>query len=593
MNNMIIRLWAHLTKQRKIQFTLFLVLTIFGSLLEVISLGAIIPFLAALSSPDKMLTFPIISDILIYLSVTQPNEIMLIITILFVFAAVTSGSIRLLILYISPKLAFMTTHDLGVKIYRLTLHQPYEKHLEKPSSEIIAGITAKTYTVSGILQAGINFVNSSALILFISTALVLLDPRIAVIAGFGIGGVYLIVTFFVRKKLDINSNHIGVESSQTIRALQEGLSGIRDIILDSSQDFYCNIYNSSDKKLRKAQSSNMFIQGSPRYYVETLGMIIIAGIALSLGNSPNGLLESLPILGALALGAQRLLPALQQVFGTWSLIRGHKRPMNDVLDLLDQPAVKVMNSSYSESLLIKDKIELKNVDFSYSSNNQPVLFDVNFSFPRGSKIAFIGTTGSGKSTIIDLLMGLLKPTKGEMLIDGVALDESRYSQWQKQIAHVPQKINLIDGTIIENIVLGSAFEYVDYELLNKVTEQAQLLDFINKRPDGYDTKVGEFGSALSGGQIQRIGIARALYKKASVLVLDEATSALDGVTENNMMAAISKSNKDLTIIIVTHRLSTVKDCDIIFELDSGKLVAKGTYNELIKFSSVFKKMVEV
>ena len=590
---MIIRLWTHLTKQRKIQFILFLVLTVLGSLLEVISLGAIIPFLAALSSPDKMLTFPIISDVLIYFSVTQPDEIMLFITILFVFAVFISGTIRLLILYVSPKLAFMTTHDLGVKIYQLTLHQPYEKHLEKPSSEIIAGITAKTFTVSGILQAGIGFINSSALIIFISTALVLLDPKIAMIAGFGIGGVYLIVTFFVRKKLDINSNHIGVESSQTIRALQEGLSGIRDIILDSSQDFYCNIYNSSDKKLRKAQSSNMFIQASPKYYVETLGMIIIAGIALSLGNSPNGLLESLPILGALALGAQRLLPALQQVFGTWSLVRGHKRPMNDVLDLLDQPTFKDMNSIHDDLLLVKDQIELKNVDFSYSSNNQPVLFDVNFSFPRGSKIAFVGTTGSGKSTIIDLIMGLLKPTKGEMLIDGIALDNSRYSQWQKQIAHVPQKIHLIDGTIVENIVLGSAFEDIDHNLLNEVTEQAQLLDFINQRPDGYDTKVGEFGNALSGGQIQRIGIARALYKKASILVLDEATSALDGVTEHNMMAAISKSNKNLTIVIVTHRLSTVKDCDIIFELDSGRLVAKGTYNELIKFSSVFKKMVEV
>jgi len=593
MNNIIIRLWGHLTKQRKIQFTLFLILTIVGSLLEVISLGAIIPFLAALSSPDKMLTFPVISDILIYFNIIQPDRIMLYLTILFISGALISGSIRLLILYISPKLAFMTTHDLGVKIYRLFLHQPYEKHLETTSSEIIAGITAKTYTVSGILLAGIAFINSLALIIFISTALVLLDPKIAMISGLGIGGVYLIVTSLVRKKLDINSNHIGIESSKTIRALQEGLSGIRDIILDSSQKFYCDIYNTSDKKHRSAQSSNMFIGASPKYIVESLGMVIIAGVAFSLGNSQDGLVGSLPLLGALALGAQRLLPALHQIFSTWSLIRGHKRPMYDVLDLLDQPIVKTMDSSHRGLIFAKDKIELKNVNFSYASNNQPVLFDVNFSFPKGVKIAFIGTTGSGKSTIIDLIMGLLKPTKGAVLIDGIALDDNNYSQWQKQIAHVPQKIYLIDGTILENIVLGSAFEDIDRDLLKEVVTQAQLLDFINERPDGYNTKVGEFGSALSGGQIQRVGIARALYKKASILVLDEATSALDSVTEHNMMAAISKSNKDLTIVIVTHRLSTVKDCDIIFELDSGRLVAKGTYNELLKSSLVFKKMVEL
>jgi len=591
MANIIMRLWVHLAKKRKIQFSFFLVLTIFGSLLEVVSLGAIIPFLAALSSPDKMLTFPIISDILIYFDITQHNKIMMFTTVMFIVAAVFSGSIRILILYVSPKLAFMTTHDLGVKIYRLHLHQPYEKHLERSSSEIIAGITAKTYTVSGILQAFINFINSFALITFISIALLLLDPQIAMIAAFGIGSVYLIVTFVVRKKLDINSEHIGLESSQTIRALQEGLSGIRDIILDSSQKFYCNIYNTSDRKLRIAQASNMFIQGSPRYLVESLGMVIIAAIALSLSDSKNGLLDALPVLGALALGAQRLLPALQQVFSTWSLLNGFRRPVLDVLDLLDQPDLQ--NNFFSkEKLKAKQKIELKNVNFSYASSHQQILFDISLSFQKGSKIAFIGSTGSGKSTIIDLIMGLLKPTKGEVLIDGIRLDESLYQKWQNQIAHVPQKIHLIDASIAENIVLGSSIKEIDQKILDDVTQQAQLSDFIQDSPNGYNTRVGEYGNALSGGQIQRIGIARALYKQANVLVLDEATSALDGVTEDNMMTAISNLNKDVTIIMVTHRLSTVKDCDLIFELDAGKLVGKGTYEELRKTSAIFKKMVE-
>ena len=592
MINIFPRLWGHITKRRKIQFILFLILTVIGSLVEVVSLGAIIPFLAALSNPEKMLTFPIISDILIHFNVTKPQQIMLLLTVFFASAALIAGSIRHLILYISPKLAFMTAHDLGVKIYRLILYQPYEKHLEKNTSEIIAGITAKTYAVSGVLLAGINFVNSLALIIFISIGLVLLDPYIAIVSAFGFGSVYLIVSFIVRKRLNVNSEHIGKETTQTIRALQEGLNGIRDIILDSSQLFYSNIYNTSDLKLRKAQSSNMFIQGSPRNIVETLGMVIIAGVALSLSNTKGGIVSSLPLLGALALGAQRLLPALQRVFATWSLIAGHKRPIIDVLELLDQPDPSTHKTLNYKSLLVEKSIELKNVSFRYASNNKTVLFDVNLSFSKGSKIAFVGPTGSGKSTVIDLIMGLLKPSEGKIIIDGKALNSDYYDKWQKQIAHVPQKIHLMDTTIAENVALGTPADQINHKLLIDVIKQSQLLDFINNSSDGYNSMVGESGKSLSGGQIQRIGIARALYKQANVLIFDEATNALDTMTEQKVMSSISQSNKDITIIMVTHRLSTVKNCDIIFELESGRIVSQGSYNQLLQSSKAFKKMVE-
>ena len=592
MINIFIRLWGHVLKRRKIQFILFLILTVIGSLVEVVSLGAIIPFLAALSNPEKMLTFPIISDILIHFNVTKPQQIMLLLTVFFASAAVIAGSIRLLILYLSPKLAFMTAHDLGVKIYRLILYQTYEKHLEKSTSEIIAGITAKTYAVSGVLQAGINFINSLALIIFISTGLVLLDPYIAIISALGFGGVYLIVTFIVRKRLNVNSEHIGKETTQTIRALQEGLNGIRDIILDSSQRFYSNIYNTSDLKLRRAQSSNMFIQGSPRNIVETLGMVIIAGVALSLSNTKGGIVDSLPLLGALALGAQRLLPALQQVFATWSLIAGYKRPVIDVLELLSQPEPLTHKHLKYKSMFFEKSIELKNVSFRYASNNETVLFDVNLSFLKGSKIAFVGPTGGGKSTVIDLIMGLLKPSEGKIIIDGEVLNSDYCDKWQSQIAHVPQKIHLMDATIAENVALGIPTDQINHKLLKDVIKQSQLFDFINNSSNGYNSKVGESGKALSGGQIQRIGIARALYKQANVLVFDEATSALDTMTEQKVMSSISQSNKDITIILVTHRLSTVKDCDIIFELESGRIIAQGSYNQLLQSSKAFKKMVE-
>jgi len=593
MIKIIIRLWGHLSKKKKVRFLLFFMLMLLGSLVEVISLSSILPFLSAFSNTETVMGYPVISDILIYYDLTEPDQVILSLTVVFITAVLIAGGVRLLLLFLGTKLSFSSGHELSVDVYKRTLYQPYEVHMERNSSEIIAGITIKVSNVTNVLNSSVAFLNSLILIVIVALALVLLNPVVAFLSAISFIFFYGLVTWLVHGKLHINSQHVSTESTQIVKVLQEGMNGIRDIILDSSQNIYCAVFGKSDLKLKNAQSSNIVISASPRFVMESFGMVVIAVIAFSLYTPENGIANSLPLLGALAIGAQRMLPASQQCFSAWSSIIGSKASLLDVLELLDQPESSLSVESDIKPLSFEKLIELKDVSFRYGINQHNTLSSINISLEKGSKIGFIGSTGSGKSTAIDLIMGLLKPTKGEIIIDGLILKDKHLRKWQKSISHVPQSVYLSDATIAENITFGTPADTIDQNLLNKVTAEAQLLDFIESTPKKYNTNVGESGTCLSGGQVQRIGIARALYKKANILILDEATSALDSVTEKRVMKAISESNKDLTIIIITHRLSTIKDCDVIYEFESGKVISKGTYNELLKSSSSFQKMTKI
>jgi ATP-binding cassette subfamily B protein len=387
-----------------------------------------------------------------------------------------------------------------------------------------------------------------------------------------------------------NSQRIAHQQSQVVKALQEGLGGIRDVLLDGAQPVYCKIYRDADYALRRAQGNNLFIAGSPRFFMEALGMALIAALAYVLSYRSGGIAQALPLLGALALGAQRLLPAMQQIYAAWATIVGSYASLKDTLELLDQPLPTELLERVAEPLHFKKAIQFRGVRFRYTNEGPMVLDGFNLLITKGARVGFVGSTGSGKSTTLDLLMGLLTPTEGEILIDSQPLNCYRLRAWQQAIAHVPQSIYLADTTLAENIAFGVSRDSIDFNRVKQAARQAQIADFIETSSQGYQTHVGERGIRLSGGQRQRIGIARALYKQASILVFDEATSALDNVTEQTVMDAIEDLSSDLTILIVAHRLSTVRSCDTIVELDLGKLVEQGTYEELIERSPSFRRM---
>jgi len=333
--------------------------------------------------------------------------------------------------------------------------------------------------------------------------------------------------------------------------------------------------------MRKASGSIHIISAGPRFFIESIGMTLIAVIAFVLLQNEDGLSAIIPVLGALALGAQRMLPMLQNIYSSLSLMRGAQSSFEDVLDLLEQPLPEYINDNELKPIKFEREITLEGVGFKYSKDSAMVLQNINLSIPKGSRIGFMGETGSGKSTLLDIIMGLLFPTSGEIRIDNQFLGKMNFRAWQKHIAHVPQSIFLSDGTIEENIAFGVPKESIDHDLVRKAAEQAQIAKTIQKMPNAYKSLIGERGVRLSGGQRQRIGIARALYKKADVLIFDEATSALDTNTENEVMNSIKALSKDLTILIIAHRLSTLEECDEIIKID-GKNMEIYNPNESIK-----------
>jgi ATP-binding cassette, subfamily B, bacterial PglK len=581
-NSTITILWHHLLKRRQKQFWLLLILMIIASLSEIISVGAVLPFLGILTAPEQVYQHPLMQPIIHILELTEPDQLILPLTIFFIVSALLAGAIRLTLLYVMTRLSFATGADLSISIYRRTLYQVYAVHVSRNSSEVINGIITKTNTViNGIITPVLLFISSIILLIGIMGALFAINISVALSAFIGFGLLYWLVVRYAKNQLRDNSQVIADQSTQMIKSLQEGLGGIRDLLIDGTQQFYCQLYRSADLPLRRASGNNQFIGGSPRYIMEAIGMTLIAGLAYVMTQQEGGMVTAIPVLGALALGTQKLLPALQQAYRAYSTIKGSNSSFIDVLNLLDQPLPEYADQPPPRPIPFEKEIKLTNLNFRYTEDSPWVLKNINFSLEKGARIGFIGVTGSGKSTLLDIIMGLLPPTNGKLIIDQQPVNSQNRRAWQAHIAHVPQNIFLSDSSIEENIAFGVAKEQIDHQRVKKAAQQAQIAELIEQWKEGYQTFVGERGIRLSGGQRQRIGIARALYKKANVLIFDEATSALDNETEREVIKAIEELGKEITVLIIAHRLTTLKGCDKIIKLDKNHTVHIGSYQEMI------------
>ena len=577
-------LWQHISSRRRWQFMMLLILMLLASFAEIFSIGAVLPFLGALTAPERIFELPVARPVIQTLKLTEPKQLLFPLTIVFGFATLIAAAMRLLLLWVSTKLSFATGADLSISIYRRTLYQSYAVHCARNSSEVIGGISGKADgVIYGIIMPTLVLISSSIMLIFILIALLIVQPMIALIAFGGFGIIYVGIIFLTRKQLLDNSECVARESTQVIKSLQEGLGGIRDVLIDGSQVTYCQIYRNADLPLRRAQGNSLFISASPRYGMEALGMLLIAALAYSLAQQADGIAMAIPILGALALGAQRLLPVLQQAYGSWTQINGGQASLKDVLELLDQPLPDYANQPVTR-LPFNQSIVLKQLGFRYSETAPYVIKQLSLTINKGSRVGFIGTTGSGKSTLLDIVMGLLQPTNGSLEIDGIRVTLKNHRDWQAHVAHVPQTIFLADSTIEENIAFGIPRDQIDLFRVKQAAQQAQISDSIESWPFKYQTIIGERGILLSGGQRQRIGIARALYKKADVIIFDEATSALDTETEQAVMRAIEDLNKEITLLIIAHRLSTLKNCTQIVELDEGSIKRAGTYQDIVNQS---------
>ena len=554
----------------------------FSAFAEIVSIGLVIPFLSAITSPDVIFNQSYLQPALNFFSIESNAALINFLTAIFCMAAIFSAGLRLLTLWVQTRFCYSIGADLSAQIYKNSLYQSYSVHVSRNSSEYISTIVAKTTaSTSFAILPVLNILSSGFVLLAVTITLIAIQPFVALSALFVFGSLYGLVILVTRNKLDIDSKKISHEQDQVIKILQEGFGSIRDILVSNTQEVYLRSYRTSFSSLQKAWANVEIIKGTPRYVIEALGIIAIALLALHFSTQPNGMVSAIPILGAMALGAQRILPILQLIYSSLSSLRAGFSSLLDVIIMLEEPTNEVLTKAENSLVEFNHQITLQNLQFKYSDDGPWILDGINLSIPKGGILGIIGSTGSGKSTLTDILMGLLHPNTGSFFVDDIIITESNIFGWQSTLAHVPQSIFLTDSSIAENIALGVPPDEIDFDLVQRSAEQAQIHETISAWSNKYNTIVGERGVRISGGQRQRIGIARALYKKAPVIIFDEATSALDSSTEASVMQSIASLDQDLTIIIVAHRLTTLKNCSNIIELSNGKILRQGVYNDII------------
>ena len=574
----------HLDARRRWHLALVFVLMVAGALAEVFTLGAVVPFLGLLASPEFVDKAPWLAQMLDAVAVHIGGTRLLAASFLFACITVAAGVLRLVLTWSSNRLIFAIGADLGAMVLARVLHQPYAYHLARNSSQTLSAIEKVGHMTMGALAPLIQMMVAGVMAGSILAALLWVDVKVALVAGLVIGGLYVAISLWAKRRLQANSKTIADTGTLRLQYLQEAVGAIRDVTLEHNQDLYVAQFSWVDRLGCTARATNLTLAGAPKYVIESIAIVLVIVLANWLVRGPGGMMDALPVLGALALGGQRLLPHVQNIYNGYASFRGTLASVRETLQLLDLPLPGAVtaadDSAHAVPAILLSALELRDVHFAYGTGQRAVLNGVNLHIRAGERVGFVGVTGGGKSTLLDLCMGLLEPTSGSVLVNGEPLTQANMPWWHKCIAHVPQAIFLCDKSIAENVALGVPPSAIDHTRLAQALEAAQLSEFIRQLPQGVQTRVGERGVQLSGGQRQRIGIARALYKQADVLVLDEATSALDGETEAKVMDAIYQLNPGLIILMIAHRVSTLARCHRIYHLEGGLI--RETASESIK-----------
>ena len=588
-------LWTFLERINKKNFIALVFLMIISAFIEIISIGSVLPFLSALLNPNFLDQNFFGFEVKELFGNKSREEIILLILIAFVSIIIFSSIFKTLLLWFTTKFNADIGTDIANKVFIKLIDYPYEEYIQQSSDKLISDIANKVtavifsviFPILLFLSTLIQIVGIIVLLLFVNTLLV--SYIILFFLVF-----YLITFIFVKKKLFENSKIIADEESILIKYIQEGLGGKREITINNLHSFFINKFKNSNQLLRIAQSKNNFLGILPRYVIEALAITIIAFtfyflLFNNVSEKPQG--EILALIGLLALAGQKLLPLTQQTYTSLSRVMGSRESLKSIVNILN---LKFEKESYKnnvgKNVTFIEKISLKNIAYEYEKNKK-IILNLNLDIKKGNKIGIIGKTGSGKSTLIDIIMGLLEPTSGEIRIDNQIIDKDSLDSWQKHVAHVPQNIFLNDDTIMNNVAYGINPKLINKELVKKSIKDADLFEYVSKLEIGLDTVIGERGIKLSGGQKQRLAIARALYKQASVIVFDEATSALDIETEFNVMNVVKNFSKDITIIIVAHRIETLKFCDTLYEISNGEISNTGTFDNLKNKSKLLKSIV--
>ena len=577
------KLLSLLSRREKRRGALVLIMVVFMALFETAGVASLVPFLSVLGNPALIHENAILHYLYHSLWFTSVNSFLFGLGIGSFLIIVFGALFRVATKFVLHRFTEMRRHSIGARLLETYLRQPYEFFLNRHSSDLAKGILSEVdQLVRTVVTPVFEIIAYSTVSLAIITLLVLVDPWVAIIVGATLSGTYSIIFMGVRGLLGRAGRDRVLANRERFVTAGEALAGIKDIKLLGREYAYLRRFNGSSVRYARHQATNATLSEAPKYLIEAVSFGGMLGLALYLLGTGGNLGNILPLLGVYAFAGLRLLPAAQHIYAGFSNLRFGQAVIDAVYeDLHSHDRRAEIRKSPPAPWMPQQRFGLHNVSFTYPGAQNPALKLLNLEISVGSTVGIIGTTGSGKTTAVDLILGLLRPTSGELQIDGEPVTDANVSAWQVALGYVPQDIYLTDASVAENIAFGISPDLIDFDAVQRSARMAQLHEFIeNELPRGYNTLVGERGVRLSGGQRQRIGIARALYHDPAVLIFDEATSALDNTTEASIMEAVGALHGKKTVILIAHRLTTVKQCDRILVLEQGQLIKECLPSEL-------------
>ncbi len=594
MREIIHKLFFILPKGDPIKVFMLFGLMLIAAALEVIGIGMIPAFVSIVASPERVLELEIIQPLLNSLEIESSRDLLLWGSGVLVGVFVLKSAYILLFNYIQARFIYNRRYTISHRMMSNYMKAPYTFHLQRNTAELLRNITQEvTILINDVLRKILSISKEGVMALSILLLLFVAEPLITLMviffAGFG-AGTFL---YFTRKKVKEYGEQEQVHRREMIKAVNQGLGGLKDARVLNREAEFIEKFSTEARRSTRLLTYISYIKKVPQPLIETIavmGMMLIASILVWQGRPMSTII---PILTLFGMAIVRLMPAVRTITSDYTYLMYNLVSINpiynDLRELDDNSKKFIEDRKKTTPLIFKGVIDINNISFTYPNSNEITLKNISLQISRGSAIGLIGESGAGKSTIVDLILGLMEPSSGEIMVDGINIHKN-LSAWQQKIGYIPQSIYLADETLKSNVAFGLPEEEIDEDKVIKALKMAQLESLVDQLPDGLNTLLGEHGTRLSGGQRQRVGIARALYHDPDVLVMDEATSALDNLTEKEISKSIDSLKGDRTIIMIAHRLSTVKNCDILYLMKEGVIFESGTYDELVKNNQEFKKM---